>query len=84
MLFCVFYFIYLFIFFFQVWILETYPNATNWWVKDDSVIPRALSWEDGPKFENNDYDLLFGNNYRVRLLPTGENFTLILYDFFVF
>ncbi|PWA48921.1 phospholipase-like protein [Artemisia annua] len=57
----------------KVWILETYPNATNWWVKDDSVIPRALAWEDGPKFENNDYDLLFGSNYRVRLFPTGEN-----------
>ncbi|PWA44200.1 phospholipase-like protein [Artemisia annua] len=37
---------------------------------NDSVIPRALAWEDGPKFENNDYDLLFGSNYRVRLLPT--------------
>ncbi|PWA40702.1 phospholipase-like protein [Artemisia annua] len=54
----------------KVWILETYPNATNWWVKDDSVIPRALAWEDGPKFENTDYDLLFGSNYRVRLFPT--------------
>lgn len=66
--------------------METYPNAaTNWWVKDDSVIPRALAWEDGQKFEFNDYDLLFGTNYRVRLLPTGENFTLVVYDFlFVF
>ncbi|PWA86264.1 hypothetical protein CTI12_AA142480 [Artemisia annua] len=54
----------------KVWILETYPNAINWWVKEESVIPRALAWEDGPKFENNDYDLFFCSNYHVRLLPT--------------
>ena len=61
--------------------METFHNATNWWVKDDSVIPRAFAWDDGQKFEKYDYDLLFGTNQIVHLMPTGDNFTRSIFYF---
>lgn len=57
--------------FFQIWLLESYKNSRNWWIKEGDVIPRGVAWEDGQRFEKTDYDLLFHTTQIVRLVPTG-------------
>ncbi|PWA39760.1 phospholipase-like protein [Artemisia annua] len=45
---------------FKIWILETFPKSSNWWVKNLNVIPRGIAWTKVATFGKSDYSTIFG------------------------
>ncbi|PWA41649.1 phospholipase-like, Aminotransferase-like mobile domain protein [Artemisia annua] len=57
---------------FKIWILETFPKSSNWWVKNLNVIPRGIAWTKVATFGKLDYSTMFGQEMKptVDLFPT--------------
>ncbi|PWA56703.1 phospholipase-like protein [Artemisia annua] len=57
---------------FKIWILETFPKSSIWWVKNLNVIPRGIAWTKVATFGKSDYSTIFGQgiNPTVDLFPT--------------
>ncbi|PWA50646.1 phospholipase-like protein [Artemisia annua] len=57
---------------FKIWILETFPKSSNWWVKKLNVIPRGIAWTKVATFGKLDYPTMFGQEMKpiVDLFPT--------------
>ncbi|PWA79180.1 phospholipase-like protein [Artemisia annua] len=57
---------------FKIWILETFPKSSIWWVKNLNVIPHGIAWTKVATFGKSDYSTIFGQeiNPTVDLFPT--------------
>ena len=57
----------------QIWVLELFPNSSQWWHKREKSIPRCLAWSDGMKIQKADRESLFYSNIQLnKLEPTAK------------
>ncbi|PWA38168.1 ulp1 protease family, C-terminal catalytic domain-containing protein [Artemisia annua] len=56
----------------NIWILETFPNSSQFFSKDPSKIPRALSWSKIKSFDKKHHFILFDQRVQPikKLIPT--------------